>query len=457
MPTKLILLGNALLLGSTSLLSAQDVTRQKSQEISSVLLDAGLWSLSMEKLESKYRVEPTDDDKRMEEFRRKSIESRGGDAGDPYYGGFAWLSDKKDGLRAEAGRLKLFEQKIGEVVVKGEGGSVGAWSISLFNRGDDGDKAPRALHAEFEKWKTLLDEKIGVAGQEHKSKAAVKLEAYIWKKGDSAWLLESSTSEDATGYSRAEFMRIRIASISVAGNTKIAGRTSLKANVTKKDDGDVYIQNIPMVDQGQKGYCAVATIARVTGYYGLDVDQHEMAQLANASEFGTSPEEMEEAFKKIVGKLHIRTTQHFELTDRQFDADVRAYNQLAKKDYPKARTFKLEKNQVFIPEGVWSLMDPEVFVKVKAEQSGCKRFSGKVAEYIDQGIPLCWCLRLGMFKEPSIPQTRGGHMRLIIGYNPKTDEVVYTDSWGKGHEYKKMPMAQAYACSMAVYNMSPTR
>jgi hypothetical protein len=62
-----------------------------------------------------------------------------------------------------------------------------------------------------------------------------------------------------------------------------------------------------------------------------------------------------------------------------------------------------------------------------------------------------------MFKEPSIPQTRGGHMRLIIGYNPKTDEVVYTDSWGKGHEYKKMPMAQAYACSMAVYNMSPTR
>ena len=121
MSTKLILIGNALLLGLPSLLPAQDATTQKSQEISSVLLDAGLWAVSMEKLESQYRVEPTDDDKRMEEFRRKSIESRGGDAGDPYYGGFAWLSDKKDGLRAEAGRLKLFGQKIGEVVVKGEG------------------------------------------------------------------------------------------------------------------------------------------------------------------------------------------------------------------------------------------------------------------------------------------------------------------------------------------------
>ncbi|MFR4224380.1 MAG: hypothetical protein ACLT38_12745 [Akkermansia sp.] len=38
------------------------------------------------------------------------------------------------------------------------------------------------------------------------------------------------------------------------------------------------IQDIPMVDQGQKGYCVVATAARIFAYYGMDyVDQHELA------------------------------------------------------------------------------------------------------------------------------------------------------------------------------------
>lgn len=103
------------------------------------------------------------------------------------------------------------------------------------------------------------------------------------------------------------------------------------------------------------------------------------------------------------------------------------------------------------------LMDPEIFAQIKGKQSGCKRMLTKIREYIDQGIPVCWCLRLGMFPEPGIPQASGGHMRLIIGYNEKTQEVIYTDSWGKGHEFKKMSIDKAYACSMSLYTMAPTR
>jgi hypothetical protein len=199
----------------------------------------------------------------------------------------------------------------------------------------------------------------------------------------------------------------------------------------------------------------VASIARVASYYKLDVDQHEVAQLANTSQQGTSPEAMESAFKTIISKLHIRTTQHYEFTQRQFDADVRAYNQLAKKQ--NKQEFKAPKGYVLIPEAVWMLMDPEIFAAVKGEQSGCRRYMTKIEEYIGQGIPLCWCLRLGMFPEKGIPQASGGHMRLIIGYNSQTQEIIYTDSWGKGHEYKKMALAQAYACSISLYTMSPTR
>ena len=51
-----------------------------------------------------------------------------------------------------------------------------------------------------------------------------------------------------------------------------------KADLTKKiqkdPNGDIFIPNIPMVDQGDKGYCAVATASRVLNYYGIPAD-HE--------------------------------------------------------------------------------------------------------------------------------------------------------------------------------------
>jgi hypothetical protein len=41
-----------------------------------------------------------------------------------------------------------------------------------------------------------------------------------------------------------------------------------------------------MVDQGEKGYCVVASVERVLRYYGGTVDQHELAQIANSDAAG---------------------------------------------------------------------------------------------------------------------------------------------------------------------------
>ena len=60
-------------------------------------------------------------------------------------------------------------------------------------------------------------------------------------------------------------------------------RRALKQKVTTRPDGTRIIENVPMVDQGQRGYCAVATTERVMRYYGFEVDQHLMAQLAQSS------------------------------------------------------------------------------------------------------------------------------------------------------------------------------
>jgi hypothetical protein len=444
----------AALMVASPMMAQRSESKTEPAELGAILLDANLWKMPLVDVEKKFTIQRTEDQKKMMAFHREIMKKNGYDPGEPTNSAFVWLSAQHDSLRADPGLLALWGEKIGEVVIRGNEGNVSALNISLYNRGDDNQIKASELVEKFKKWKETLDTNIGTPGEVRKSQTAVAVTALQWRKGDAAYLLEASIAK-VNGMERAEFLRLRVASLSAAAGTKIAGRSTLSGNLERKADGDIFIKNVPMVDQGQKGYCAVATIARVATYYGLDVDQHEMAQMANTSVFGTDPEEMEAAFKKIVGKLHIRTTQHYEFTQRQFDADVRAYNMLAKKEGKEQ--FKAPKDHILIPQGVWQRMDPEIFAAVKGEQSGCKRFMTKVREYIDQGIPLCWCLRLGMFPEEGIPQASGGHMRLIIGYNEKNQEVIYSDSWGKGHEFKKMPLAKAYACSMSVYTMSPTR
>ena len=54
-----------------------------------------------------------------------------------------------------------------------------------------------------------------------------------------------------------------------------------------------------------------------------------------------------------------------------------------------------------------------------------------------------------MVEEEQIPQAVGGHMRLIIGYNSIANEVLYSDSWGLGHEEKRMSLDDAWTMTNA--------
>jgi hypothetical protein len=65
-----------------------------------------------------------------------------------------------------------------------------------------------------------------------------------------------------------------------------------------------------------------------------------------------------------------------------------------------------------------------------------------------------------MYKEGDMPQSWGGHMRLIIGYNfddPEVPKIYYTDSWGEGHSLKTMRADEAYCMTTALYAMVPNK
>jgi hypothetical protein len=94
-------------------------------------------------------------------------------------------------------------------------------------------------------------------------------------------------------------------------------------------------------------------------------------------------------------------------------------------------------------------MDEDVLVNVRNNPKKIKDFKSKVCKEIDAEKPVLWIVFLGVVKEKVKPLAPlGGRARLIVGYNPKTNEVIYSDNWGKGHELKKMSWEKAWAITL---------
>ena len=56
---------------------------------------------------------------------------------------------------------------------------------------------------------------------------------------------------------------------------------------------------------------------------------------------------------------------------------------------------------------------------------------------------------------PGSAQIRGGHMRMIVGYNEFKKQVLFSDTWGAGHEKKQMALHWAYQVTDGLYTLTP--
>ena len=86
-----------------------------------------------------------------------------------------------------------------------------------------------------------------------------------------------------------------------------------------------------------------------------------------------------------------------------------------------------------------------------------EKFMQIIRRSIDDGIPLLWGLEVGRFEEvpPLKMQTSGGHMRMVIGYNDRGNRLIFSDSWGAGHEFKSMDASEAYRATHGLFSMKP--
>lgn len=380
--------------------------------------------------------------------------------------GFEWTSGARDSARTARQEMTFAGLPVVESIVRFGGETPKEVTVVLYARGDVGDWTEQKFDALISSAGVALNKMTNVKpvlrGRDPTS--AVKADGVLWAAEKARYLLEFSKTREVKTRDipfRAEFVRLEftppekkqglLAANLNTGKQKFSGVAHVKKDAAS---GDVWIGDVPMVDQGEKGYCVVASAERVMRYYGNAVDQQELAQVANTSTAGgTSFDAMFDALKKLSARLKVRVREVEKFDIRDLLKMIADYNRAAKK--AGAPQIPDQGNTIDLGE-VYRAMDGAVLKDVRTKnKSDLGRFQRAVQAHINEGTPLLWTVMLGKLPEEGIPQNAGGHMRLIIGYNPKTEEILYSDSWGAGHELKRMAAADAWTITTGSMSIEP--
>jgi hypothetical protein len=379
----------------------------------------------------------------------------------PY--GFQWSSLQRESARTANRDLSLGPLRVIEAQARFSDQKLSSLSLLLYSRGDSGEISREA----FEKiirdgsahLSTLTRSKPQHRGQDPAN--AVRAEGLVWKTPGTLWTLEYSAARQNTPRGSSllpEFVRLEITPEKSPAKTaqSVPRQTAFnpKQKIRKLPTGDVFIEGVPMIDQGDKGYCFPASGERVLRYYGMRADMHEIAQLAGNQGKGTSLTGGLEGLKTAGLRLQFRVRVVDQPGFRDFENLVREYNLRALKFGPKEQIPPLQ--GVVQVQTLLQKMRPDVLQAARQAQKPEKnRFLRALQGAVDAGHPMIWGVLLGLVPEANAPQTGGGHARLIVGYNARTQECLYSDSWGAGHELKRMSFDQAWLIHQFCFLLIP--
>jgi hypothetical protein len=186
--------------------------------------------------------------------------------------------------------------------------------------------------------------------------------------------------------------------------------------VERRETGDVIIRNIPMVNQGPKGYCSPATWERYLRYMDIPADMYLLALAAHTGVGGgTYSQEMIDATKNII------SSNGRKLSDAGSTPTIRNVAKHIDKGLPI----------------MWRLISTPAFQQT-ANDNTARRNGKEIKERL-----------AGQAEDTG----SGGHICLIIGYNKQTGEIAISDSWGARFAERWVPVANMEAASNGNMNI----
>lgn len=303
-----------------------------------------------------------------------------------------------------------------------ENGKVNYLSLVFANKGDyystvgrgedhfkprnDVQPKPNSLQTAMERDKknitNVLTELLGEPVKQRYGERHSRTNSLRWDIDDQSFILTSQPGE---------YIRMLIVPSEVAdnqGKEKFISDSVLKAKIAKNietnDFGDTFLKDIPMVDQGPKGYCAPATFERAMRYMHVPADMYLLATIATLKGGGTNTELLADEAKSIIRSKARRI--------KSIDSE----------------SFKLRNIKRYIDKGVPILWTMRSLHEYNAIANKRLMLRAK------QTDPATWKTDIEAEAEKIADSLENNnsnhHICLIIGYNEKTNEIAVSDSWG---------------------------
>lgn len=259
-----------------------------------------------------------------------------------------------------------------------------------------------AMERDYLNVKTQLSEALGDPIKQRFGEKDGRTYVLRWDYQDVSFLL----SEEKSEYIRLQIVKQEVAE--AEGKIKFIKDADLKGllkdNIENNEFGDVYITNIPMVNQGPKGYCAPATFERAMRYMRVPADMYILATLATAPGGGTNTTLLADKAKRAIRSKARRI--------KDFDS-----SKLKMRDVKK-----------FINKGIpimWTMRSLTSYNDIANKRSNQRDTSASAEE---------WATPIAQEAENVIDSMKriqeNHHICMIIGYNEATQEIAVSDSWG---------------------------
>lgn len=320
------------------------------------------------------------------------------------------------------------------IVLYGNTNQVSSISIVFANKGDSVtsfvDKAEKivskAIKEDADRLSRSLSEVLGEPQKQSFGEGSERRLVKRWDWGAHSFLL----SEE-----KKEYVGLSIQSVETANNKGKVKRISdslikarARSNVATQKNGDVTIQNIPMVNQGPKGYCVPATFERCMRYMSIPADMYILAMAGETSiGGGTSVESMIDGVKRYASSKG-RSMKDLKM---------------------KLKTKNVAK---YIDQGLplmWTLYSTKAFNNIANKRTEKRPQTGPLDKWVEQ-IETEAKANLKILG----PDPDAGHLAMIVGYNHETDEIAISDSWGPKYEIRWITAQEAEIVARSFYVLS---
>lgn len=324
------------------------------------------------------------------------------------------------------------------ISLSSQGGKVAALNIIFANKGDSvgqfaaaapGKRAPRPEQILRDYRKAIAEDERALDGL----LGSLAGPAASERSGVSGKMQEHARRRDWDGHAlllvsvRDEYVALRVVPPRELDEKTSGGRIpvrelreKLSSRVQRRDNGDVVISGIPMVDQGPKGFCVPATMERMLRHLGIPADMYILAMAANTRPGGgTSLDDVIYAVGDVVRRNARRVIN---VSGRPDPSIVCKW----------------------INDGVpvlWALRTSATVnaqinerTRVRRDATGWKQWTDSLKQERRDARRLA--------KDATEP-----HVCLITGYNRTTGEIALSDSWGPDYEERWITTEEADALS----------